>query len=146
MATARRSKPPARKTKPRPKRRSPESLRARGITPSFTVNDLQRSLAWYEGVVGFTIADRWEMGVELKAGATRLMINQDDWSKGRDRRKGVGMRIYLATAQDLERLAADITARGGVLTQPPTVQEWGSKTLDLTDPDGFRLTFVQSRR
>lgn len=142
---------PSRKTKPRarasrPKRRTPESLRARSITPSFTVNDLQRSIGWYEGVLGFTISDRWEMGVELKAGSTLLMINQDDWSKGRDREKGVGMRIYLSTTQDLDRLASDITSRGGMLTQPPTMQTWGSKTLDLTDPDGFRLTFVQDRR
>jgi len=146
MPRARKKQRPARKTKARPKRSTPETLRARGVTPSFTVNDLQRSLGWYEGVLGFTIADRWEMGVELKAGSTRLMINQDDWSKGRDRQKGIGMRIYLATAQDLDRLASNITARGGVLTQPPTVQPWGSKTFDVTDPDGFRLTFVQSRR
>jgi len=151
MPTARKQKRPARKTKARPKRSRPETLRARSVTPSFTVNDLQRSIGWYEGVLGFTIADRWEtggslMGVELKAGATRLIINQDDWSQGRDRAKGVGMRVYLATAQDLDRLATDITARGGVLKQPPTVQSWGDKTLDLTDPDGFRLTFVQSRR
>lgn len=139
-------KPTPRARSARPKRHTPESLRARSITPSFTVNDLQRSIGWYEGVLGFTISERWEMGVELKAGTTLLMINQDDWSKGRERQKGVGMRIYLSTAQDLDRLAADITSRGGVLTQPPTMQAWGRKTLDMTDPDGFHLTFVQDRR
>jgi len=148
MATSRTKKRPTRKAKPRPTRRKPETLRTRTVTPSFTVNDLQRSIGWYEGVLGFTIADRWEMGgtlmgVELKAGATRLMIGQDDFAKGRDRQKGVGMRLYLETAQDLDRLAANITARGGMLAQPPTVQSWGDKTFDVTDPDGFRLTFVQ---
>lgn len=150
MATARSKKRPVRKKKvaPRPKRRQPESLRTRMVTPSFTVNDLSRSIGWYEGVLGFTIADRWEMGgtlmgVELKAGAARLMIGQDDFAKGRDRKKGVGMRLYLETAQDLDRLAADITARGGVLAAPPKMQAWGDKTFDVTDPDGFLLTFVQ---
>ena len=151
VATARGKKRPARKAKPRPKRRRPETLRARNLTASLTVNDLQRSIGWYEGVLGFTIADRWEtggtiMGVELKAGATRLMLNQDDWSKGRERQKGVGMRLYLDTAQDLDRLAADFVARGGVLAQLPTVQSWGNKTFDVTDPDGFKLTFVQHGR
>jgi uncharacterized glyoxalase superfamily protein PhnB len=118
------------------------------VTPSFTVNDLSRSIGWYEGVLGFTIADRWEMGgtlrgVELKAGAARLMIGQDDFAKGRDRKKGVGMRLYLETAQDLDRLATDITARGGALAAPPKMQAWGDKTFDVTDPDGFLLTFVQ---
>ena len=151
MATSRGKKRPVRKAKPRPKRRTPETLRTRTLTPSFTVNDLRRSIGWYEGVLGFTIADRWEMdgalmGVELKAGATRLIINQDDWSKGRDRQKGIGMRLYLNTAQDVDRLAADISARGGVLAAPPKVQSWGDKTFDITDPDGFKLTFVQQRR
>lgn len=151
MATARSKKRPTRKAKPRPKRRKPESLRTRTLTASLTVNDLQRSIGWYEGILGFTIADRWEMdgalmGVEMKAGASRIMINQDDWSKGRDRQKGVGMRLYLDTAQDLDRLAADIQARGGMLAAPPKVQSWGNKTFDVTDPDGFKLTFVQHRR
>jgi uncharacterized glyoxalase superfamily protein PhnB len=151
MAATRGKKRPARKAKPRPKRRTPETLRARDLTPSLTVNDLQRSLGWYEGVLGFTIADRWEMGgtlmgVELKAGATHFIINQDDWSKGRDRQKGVGLRLYLKTAQDLDRLAANISARGGVLAAPPMVQSWGDKTFDITDPDGFKLTFVQQKR
>jgi uncharacterized glyoxalase superfamily protein PhnB len=56
------------------------------------------------------------------------------------------MRLYLTTAQDLDRLASDIAARGGVLTQPPTTQSWGDRTMDVTDPDGFRLTFMQTRR
>ena len=151
MVTSRGKKRPARKAKPRPKRRTPETLRARNLSASFTVNDLQRSIGWYEGVLGFTVSDRWEMGgtlrgVELKAGTTRLMINQDDWSRGRDRQKGVGMRLYLNTAQDLDRLAANITARGGVLAAPPKLQSWGDKTFDITDPDGFKLTFVQQRR
>jgi uncharacterized glyoxalase superfamily protein PhnB len=118
------------------------------VTPSFTVNDLSRSIGWYEGVLGFTIADRYETdgtlrGVELKAGASRLMIGQDDFAKGRDRQKGVGMRLYLETTQDLDRLAAGITVRGGVLAAPPMMQPWGDKTFDVIDPDGFRLTFVQ---
>src|SRR5262245_40106984 len=151
MATTRRKKTPARKAKPRPKRAKPETLRARSVSASFTVNDLQRSIDWYKGVIGFTIADRWEsngalMGVELKAGTTRISLNQDDWSKGRDRKKGIGMRLYLSTAQDLDQLATDITARGGVLTQPPKLQSWGEKTMDVIDPDGFRLTFLQARR
>jgi uncharacterized glyoxalase superfamily protein PhnB len=53
------------------------------------------------------------------------------------------MRLYLETTQDLDRLAADITARGGVLAAPPKTQAWGDRTFDLTDPDGFCLTFVQ---
>lgn len=34
------------------KRQEPESLRLRALMPSYTVNDLQQSLAWYRGWAG----------------------------------------------------------------------------------------------
>ncbi len=34
-------------------RKAPETLRLRSASPGFTVNDLEKSLAWYEGVLGF---------------------------------------------------------------------------------------------
>ena len=45
-------------------------------------------------------------GVMLKAGACDLGLSQDDWAKGRDRKKGEGMRIWCQTAQDIDALAA----------------------------------------
>lgn len=126
-------------------RKKPESLRVRTITASLTVADLQRSLAWYRDVVGFTVGEVWEHGgkvggVELKAGSAYLMLSQDDWAKGRDRVKGVGVGLYLNTAQDVDEVAAAIKARGGTLASEPTTQSWGTRSFALVDPDGFRLT------
>lgn len=135
----------------RPKRKTPETFRARALTPSLTVNDLKQSLAWYETVLGFTVEDRWESdgalrGVELKAGATRLMLNQDDWARGRERLKGEGFRLWFDTAQNLDALAAEITARGGRLDHEPRTMPWGDRAFGLTDPDGYRLTIAQITR
>jgi uncharacterized glyoxalase superfamily protein PhnB len=148
MATDRPAKRPAKRPAPRPKRRQPETFRARGLTPSLTVNDLRQSIAWYEGVLGFTIADRWEedgalRGVELTAGTTRLMLNQDDWAKGRERHKGEGLRLYFSTVQDLDALATEIVARGGRLDHAPRTMPWGDRTFGLSDPDGYHLTIAQ---
>src|SRR2546430_17579687 len=62
MATKKKATPPARKpARPkRPPRQQPESLRLRSIAASFTVNDLQKSVAWYRDVLGFTPGERWE--------------------------------------------------------------------------------------
>ena len=56
-------------------RQQPESLRLRSMMPTFTVGDIERSVAWYRDGLGFYVAERWEdggklRGARLKAGAT----------------------------------------------------------------------------
>ena len=135
---------------PRPGRRQPETLRLRKIAPSFTATDLQRSIAFYRDVLGFVIGEEWRengalAGCEIHAGAVTFMLGQDDFAKGRDRQKGLGTRVWCHTAQDLDRLAAEIKARGGILDQEPQDMSWGDRVFMITDPDGFKLTFVQTR-
>jgi lactoylglutathione lyase len=122
-----------------------DSLKMSEVSPALTVNDLTRSLAWYRDILGFVTDERWEqdgklMGVSLKAGGVTLMIAQDDWKKGRDRKKGEGFRLYCATKQNVDALAKRIEARGGKLDQKPTDQPWGTRDFALTDPDGFKIT------
>jgi catechol 2,3-dioxygenase-like lactoylglutathione lyase family enzyme len=137
--------PPAK----RPVRKQPESLRLRESSVSLTVGDLDRSVAWYRDVLGFTVGERWDedgavRGVQLKAGRVDLMLNQDDFAKGRDRAKGVGMRLWFSTAQALESLADLIRSKGGELAYGPEEMPWGDRALGVTDPDGYSLTFVES--
>lgn len=152
MATKKKAKKSTAKPKPKqkpPARRQPETLRLRTITTSFTANDLPRSIAFYRDVLGFMVGEEWReggtlQGAELKAGAVSFMISQDDFAQGRDRKKGVGFRIRCHTAQDVDRLAAEIKTRGGVLDQEPQDMPWGERIFSLTDPDGFKLSFVQA--
>lgn len=131
-----------------PDRRSsgtPQTLRLRSITPSFTVNDLQASLAWYRDIVGFVVEEEWKhdgevRGVSLVAGTAHLFLGQDDGAKGWDRKKGVGHRIFLSTVQDVDELAAKIKERGGTLASEPDDMPWGGRAFSLEDPDGFQLT------
>ena len=155
-ATAKRvaAKKPAKKvpakTKPLSERRSqPESLRLRSVSIGLTVNDLQKSLAWYRDVLGFVVTDEWRRegvlhGVEMRAGTVGVYLGQDDWKRGRDRVKGEGIRIYATTVQDIDRLAALIKARGGVLSHEPQTQPWGERDFGLVDPDGFKITISAS--
>jgi len=129
-------------------RKQPESLRLRSISCGFTVNDLQKSLDFYTRILGFTPGDKWErdgqlLGMELKAGAAVIWLNQDDFAKGRDRVKGVGVRMWCSTAQDIDMLAAAIKQRGGTLDHEPQ-ERYGAKDFDLTDPDGYKITFASA--
>lgn len=128
-------------------RRAPETLRIRGVSPSFTVNDLQASLAWYRDVLGCVVEEEWKegdkvMGVSLLAGSARFFIGQDDWAKGRDRKKGEGFRLHLTTGQDVDEVAARIKANGGKLDSEPADVPWGGRAFALADPDGFKLTIA----
>lgn len=125
-------------------RRQPETLRLKSLRPCLTVNDLAASLAWYRDVVGFHVAEEMKQdgrlnGVSLRAGAVELILVQDDFAKGRDRDKGVGLSLYCNTRQDLDRLAKSIERRGGKLAQQPTQQPWGARDFALVDPDGFKI-------
>ena len=126
-----------------------ETLRLRSIEPSFTVSDLERSVQFYSDVLGFVVGERYTdadgvlRGARLKAGICQLGLSQDDWAKGRDRQRGVAVRIWCTTAQDIDALAAKVTAGGGRITQEPTDESWGGHSLSVDDPDGFHLTIYR---
>ncbi len=130
------------------RRQKRETLRLRSVEPSFTVNDIERSVRFYTEVLGFIVTEEMSdgavlQGVQLKAGVCRLGLSQDDWGKGRDRRKGEGMRIWCRTAQDIDALASRIIAAGGRLAEEPAQQPDGVRSLSVADPDGFRLTIYR---
>jgi uncharacterized glyoxalase superfamily protein PhnB len=79
----------------------------------------------------------------LKAGTCQLGLSQDDWAKGRNRQRGVAVRIWCTTAQDVDDLAKRITARGVKLTDGPKDESWGGRSLSVDDPDGFHLTIYR---
>src|SRR5260370_18217575 len=102
MASKTRSKKP---TRPRkrpaaarlPKRRQPESLRLRHISPSITCNDMEKSIAWYRDVLGFTVGERGEehgrlLGIQIKAGTCDLILAQNAFAKGPDPKKAEAIR------------------------------------------------------
>lgn len=124
--------------------RTQEALQVTSIIPSFTVDDLQGSIAFYEAL-GFTVGERWEdngalLGVMMAAGKTQIGLSQDDWKKGRDRKKGVGMRIFLATTQDVDEIAARAKSAGIKLASEPHETDMKSRAFEVTDPSGFVIT------
>jgi uncharacterized glyoxalase superfamily protein PhnB len=158
-ATARASKPTRPPVAPRhslslgpdKRRNDPQTLRLRAFEPSLTVDDIQKSLQFYTKILGFIEGQRMTgkdgalSGVMLKAGACTIGLSQDDWSKGRDRVKGVGVRIWCETVQDINALAERIKHAGGVLTQEPTDnKEWKMQMLGIDDLDGYHISIFRN--
>ncbi len=120
------------------------TISAKELGASLTVKDLRTSLAWYRDVVGFTVDREIERdgqlrAVALRAGAVRILINQDDGSKGLDRVKGEGFSLMLTTAQSIDDVANGIKQRGGTLAMEPADMPWGARVFRLVDPDGYKL-------
>lgn len=137
------------KRSPQSKRQQPESLRLRSLTPTFTVNDLEVSLAWYRDGLGLFVAERWEeggrlKGVMLKAGTCELGLSQDDFTKGRDRAKGLGFRLWCNTTQDVDAIAARLRAFGGSIVEEPG-ERWDAYGFTAQDPDGFKITITRAK-
>jgi catechol 2,3-dioxygenase-like lactoylglutathione lyase family enzyme len=137
------------KTSGEAKRQQPESLRLRSATPTFTVNDVEKSVAWYRDGLGFFVGERWEeggrlQGVMLKAGACEFGLSQDDFTKGRDRMKGAGFRLWCSTTQDIDAIAGRLRAFGGTIVEEPGAR-WDTYSFTAQDPDGFKITITRER-
>ena len=121
-----------------------DALKVSAIVPNLTVDDLQKSIAFYEGL-GFTVDERWEengqlLGVMLRAGPSQIGLSQDDWKKGRDRKKGIGIRLSISTTQNVDEIASRDRGAGIALKSEPHDTEWNSRAFEVTDPSGFLLT------
>ena len=120
-------------------------FRAKTVAPGLTVDDIQKSITFFENL-GFGVGQRWEEDGYLgrrarwSAGDGSFFLFQDDWQKGHDRQKGTGMRFYISTTQDIDQVAADAKKAGIRLDAEPHDTDWGSRAFEVTEPSGFKLT------
>ena len=116
------------------------------VAVGFTVNDANASITWYCDVLGFSLKERWDqdgfLGGSVVQGGVTINIGQDDWKLGRDRIKGQGVRIFITTADDIDTYARAIASRGGTADHEPK-DDWGFRAFSISDPDGYKLTFMR---
>ena len=86
------------------------ALQVKELLPNYTVNDLPKSLAFFEAL-GFAV----------------------------DEQKGIGTRLYVTTTQDIDQLAARVKKAGIRLDSEAHDTEWG-RAFDVTEPSGFKVT------
>ena len=128
-----------------------EPFQGRTLSASLTVKDLEKSLAWYRDVMGFSVDQKHEregklMAVSLKAGDVRILISQDNGAKGWDRIKGEGFSLQITTDQNVDALAGRIKGHGVNLETEPIDTPWGARLFRLRDPDGFKFAISSESR
>jgi predicted lactoylglutathione lyase len=123
-----------------------DAVQINAFVPTLTVDDLRKSIAFYEAL-GFVIDDQWEdngtlLGVMMRAGRTEIGLNQDDWKKGRDRKKGIGVRlsISMTTPDSVDEIAKRARNAGIALKSEPHDTQWESRAFEVVDPSGYILT------
>lgn len=129
-----------------------KTLQGGTLTVALTANDLKRSLRFYTEGLGFTVTERFEengtlQGVMLTAGSNVLLgLSQDDFAKGRDRAKGLGMSIYIETRQDIAELADRAKHAGLQLDAEAGPLPWGPIGFRVSDPDGFKIAIANPKK
>ena len=124
---------------------------ASALNVALTVKDIAKSLAWYRDVFGFVVEEEFKSegqtrGARMRAGAVRILINQDDGAKGWDRVKGQGFALQLVVNESVDEVAKRIKEAGGTLSLEPTDMPWGSRVFRLEDFDGFKWSVSSPRR
>jgi uncharacterized glyoxalase superfamily protein PhnB len=124
---------------------------ASALNVALTVKDIAKSLAWYRDVFGFVVEEEFKSegqtrGARMRAGAVRILINQDDGAKGWDRIKGQGFALQLVVNESVDEVAKRITDAGGTLALEPTDMPWGARVFRLEDCDGFKWSVSSPRR
>ena len=121
------------------------NFQATSLMASLTVREIEKSVAWYRDVLGFLVQQRMErdgvlQSVRLVAGTVRILLNQDDGARGRDRRTAEGFSLTFTTSQSVDEVARRVREHGGTLDTEPANMPWGARMFRLHDPDGFKLS------
>jgi len=119
--------------------------------PSFvtlTVADLQASTEWYQRVLGFRLV------FSMPGPGGGIILTHLRFSKYADLLlvasrepvpppRGAGVQLsFTLTDRTTDELAA-IVRGDGAICEGPVTQPWNARELYVTDPDGYRLAFVQ---
>ena len=102
-------------------------------TPILRVADLDASLAYYTGVLGFTLDWRADDFAQVARGQSALMLSQG-------KQGHAGTWVYVGV-NDADALLAELQPRGAIVRHPPANYPWGARELHVSDPDGHVLRF-----
>ena len=116
------------------------------ITPTLAVADIDRSVRFYDDVLGFSTTftlpgpDGTLGHASLDRGDASLMFGRLDPSNPHDEAPlGRGVTLYLTIGddEDIDAAFAHAQASGSSVVQEPTDQFWGMRDWGITDPDGY---------
>lgn len=111
----------------------PDTAVLGGAMPILRVENLDASLAYYTGALGFKI--KWNAGGFASIGRDNCSLMLAEGEQGH-----AGTWMWIGVS-DAEVLHAEFSANGAKIRQGPTNFPWGSLEMQVTDPDGHVLRF-----
>ena len=102
-----------------------------GVTPVLRVNDLEASLNYYVGVLGFKMNWRDDDGnsfASVSRGQCHLFLSVGDQGNP-------GSWMWIGVS-DVDALHEELLAKGASVRHPPTNYPWGSREMHVEDPEG----------
>ncbi|HEV7473596.1 MAG TPA: VOC family protein [Pyrinomonadaceae bacterium] len=118
-------------------------MRVSGLDLLFLeVNNIEESLAFYHGVLGFEINKHTPESeppmATLQAGALKISLAQHLETM---LKRGRGVNFFLGV-DDVDEFYRQLKERDADVW-PPADEGWGGRFITLQDPDKYRLFFVQ---
>ncbi len=116
------------------------------------VEDLDRALEFYSGVLGLRLGHRSGDYAQLDTGGTRLALYT---RSAMAKTLGILLEAPAANAPAFEigfkvpqvdMAFSELVARGAAPVVPPTDRFWGQRTAYVRDPDGHLIELTQDLR
>jgi catechol 2,3-dioxygenase-like lactoylglutathione lyase family enzyme len=105
------------------------------------VNNLEESLEFYEGILGFEVESLNAGGeppmATLRAGTLRITLAQQLETM---LRRGRGAHFFIGV-EDVDAFYEHVGAKKPEV-KPPSDEGWGGRFITLEDPDKYRFFFV----
>jgi catechol 2,3-dioxygenase-like lactoylglutathione lyase family enzyme len=120
----------------------PMTPRVTSFAPQFLVDDLARSIAYYEKL-GFAFGDPWEgfYAIGLIDGLELHLKEAPKSGPNREYRREQEHLDAAAGVDGIEAFYAQCTANGIRIIKPLAATEWGTMDFYIEDPDGNIISF-----
>jgi uncharacterized glyoxalase superfamily protein PhnB len=105
-----------------------------GVIPILNVKNFAASMDYYVNKLGFT--KKWDWGTPPSFGCVARGKVEIFLCAGGQGQPGVWMSIFM---EDVDALHEEYTKSGAIVRLPPTNMPWGTREMNVQDPDGHRL-------
>lgn len=123
------------------------------LWPTLTVRDVEASLAFYHGALGFRrdLLERDESGIptlgSVEVGDTVIMFETPgpgaELEPNHAAGSGVTLTLCLPSSADIDGLYARLQREGAAICAPIGDRPWGNRDFGIRDPDGYQLIVAQ---
>jgi catechol 2,3-dioxygenase-like lactoylglutathione lyase family enzyme len=116
--------------------------RLTSFAPQFLVDDLARSIAYYEKI-GFAFGEPWEgfYAIGMMDGLELHLKEAPKFDPERQFRRENEHVDAAAGVDGIEAFYDRCVANGATIHRPLAPTEWGTKDFYIEDPDGYIISF-----